>query len=191
MTDLDIDFADRTAALACIDHVFASRLEKDKLIRHTTGIYVQNIPHNPVNKASTLDYKEADTRGYFKIDFLNVGIYNGVRDNDHLTQLMETEPVWELLIEEEFVNLLFHINGHIAVLKQMQPTSLEQLAAVLAMIRPAKKHLIGSSWTTIMNEIWIPSTDGTYGFRKAHAFSYAMAVIVQMNLIIEQLSTPN
>jgi DNA polymerase III alpha subunit len=100
---------------------------------------------------------------------------------------MGTEPIWELLLQEDFVNLLFHINGHTDILKQMQPTSVEQLAAVLAMIRPAKRYLIGKEWTTVMTEIWEHvDTDAGYSFRKSHAIAYAMAIVVQMNLICNQ-----
>jgi hypothetical protein len=68
------------------------------------------------------------------------------------------------------------------------PNSLEQLAAVLAMIRPAKKHLIGKSWTEIMSQVWTKPDNDEYYFKKAHAIAYAMAVIVQMNLICESVS---
>jgi hypothetical protein len=67
---------------------------------------------------------------------------------------METEPLWDLLLQDDFVNLLFHVNGHGSILRQMVPKSIEELAAVLAMIRPAKRYLIGKDWTTVMNEIW-------------------------------------
>jgi hypothetical protein len=70
----------------------------------------------------------------------------------------------------------------------MKPTSILQLAAVLAMIRPAKRHLIGTDWTTVMMTIWTKPEDGEYYFKKAHAIAYAMAIAVQMNLICEQIS---
>ena len=188
MPDIDIDFADRNLALDVLKHIKASRIENDKLVYHNTGIYLQPIPHNPVENISTIEYKEAEKRGYFKLDFLNVSIYKDVRNEEHLTQLMETEPLWDLLQQDDFTNLLFHLNGHGAVLRKTCPTSVEQLAAVLAMIRPAKRHLIGESWTTIMKEIWIKPENGDYYFKKAHAMAYAMAVVVQMNLICEKIS---
>jgi DNA polymerase III alpha subunit len=187
MPDIDIDFFDRSTALSKMKHVTAAIRNENTFKRHNTGIYCQYIPHNPVSGVSTIDYKEAEDRGYFKIDFLNVNIYKDIKDNNHLLHLMETEPIWELLIQEDFVNLLFHINGHTDILKQMQPTSVEQLAAVLAMIRPAKRYLIGKEWTTVMNEIWEHTdVDAGYSFRKSHAIAYAMAIVVQMNLICEQ-----
>jgi DNA polymerase III alpha subunit len=70
----------------------------------------------------------------------------------------------------------------------MKPTSVEQLAAILAMIRPAKRYLIGKDWTTVMTEVWTKPANDEYYFKKSHATAYAMAIVVQMNLICEQIS---
>lgn len=183
--DIDIDFADRELVLSKLQHRVA-KLDTDK--KHNTGIYVTEIPHNPVDNVSTIDYKTAEERGYFKLDFLNVGIYKDVRDEEHLQQLMTKEPIWELLLHDEFVDQLFHLNGHGSILRQTCPNSVEKLAAVLCMIRPSKRHLIGKDWTTILNEVWIKPANGEYYFKKAHSLSYAFAVIVHMNLLCEKLS---
>ena len=188
MPDIDIDFADRDLALSRIKHIRASRLDRNDTVPHNTGIYLQSIPVNPITNLSTIDYKTAEDRGYFKLDFLNVSIYKDVRDEEHLKTLMETEPLWDLLEQDDFSSLLFHVNGHGSILRQMKPTSILQLAAVLAMIRPAKRHLIGKDWTTVMTTIWTKPEDGEYYFKKAHAVAYAMAVAVQMNLICEGVS---
>ena len=184
MPDIDIDFANRDTILSKIQHRVA-RLDTGK--KHNTGIYTTEIPHNPVDNLSTIDYKTAEDRGYFKLDFLNVNIYKDVKDEAHLQKLMEQEPLWELLQHEEFVDQLFHLNGHGTVVKKLSPTSVEQLAAVLAMIRPAKRHLIEKTWTEIMKEVWTKPENDEYYFKKAHAVSYAMAVVVHMNLLVEQL----
>ena len=186
MPDIDIDFADRDEVLSKIQHRVAT-ISADK--KHNTGVYVTEIPHNPVDNHSTIDYKTAEDRGYFKLDFLNVSIYKDVKNDKHLTELMEKEPIWDLLTHEEFVDQLFHLNGHTEILKKTCPTSVEQLAAVLAMIRPAKRHLIGKDWTTILKEVWIKPENDEYYFKKAHAFSYAMAVVVHMNLLCELISS--
>ena len=184
MPDIDIDFADRTKALNVFKHVTASNGDK----KHNTGIYVTNIPNNPLTGLSTIEYKEAEDRGYFKIDFLNVSVYEGVRNKAHLLQLMNTEPLWDLLEQDDFVNLLFHVNGHGSLLREMKPKTVEQLAAVLAMIRPAKRYLIGQDWDTILKEVWVKPEGDEYYFKKSHAVAYAHVVVVQMNLICEQLS---
>lgn len=188
MPDIDLDFADRSKVLGIIKHIPASIEENGVFKKHNTGVYCHNIPINPLTGAASIDYKKAEKRGYFKIDFLNVGIYKDVKDEDHLKLLMETEPLWDLLDQDDFTNLLFHVNGHGKILRAMKPRSLEQLAAVLAVIRPAKRHLIGKDWATVMNEVWVKPTNDEYYFKKSHATAYAAAVIVQMNLICEQLS---
>ena len=185
--DVDIDFANRDEILDLIPHISAARLEKGELKKHNTGIYLQKIPTNPISNIATIDYETAEKRGYFKIDFLNVSVYKDIKNETHLIELTNKEPLWELLLQDEFVNLLFHLKGHGEVLRKTCPISVEQLAAVLAMIRPAKRYLIGKEWTTIMKEIWAKPDNGEYYFKKAHSFSYAMLVIVQMNLICEQL----
>jgi DNA polymerase III alpha subunit len=189
MPDIDIDFADRDHALKFIKHIPAAIKDTNGTFKkHNTGVYCTPIPYNPVNNLSNIDYKEAEERGYFKLDFLNVSIYKDVRDEEHLKTLMETEPLWDLLEQDDFSSLLFHVNGHGSILRQMKPKTILQLAAVLAMIRPAKRHLIGESWTTVMETIWTKPEDGEYYFKKAHAVAYAMAVVVQMNLICEKIS---
>jgi hypothetical protein len=184
MPDIDIDFADRDVVLSKIQHRVA-KLDSDK--KHNTGVYVTEIPHNPVDNLSTIDYKTAEERGYFKLDFLNVSIYKDVRDEEHLVELMNQEPVWELLEHKDFVDNVFHLSGHEDVLRTLQPRNVEQLAAVLAIIRPAKRHLANETWETIMKKVWTKPEDGAYYFKKAHAVSYAMAVVVHMNLLCEKL----
>jgi DNA polymerase III alpha subunit len=70
----------------------------------------------------------------------------------------------------------------------MKPKSVEQLAAVLAMIRPAKRNLIGKTWDEVMKEVWVKPENDEYYFKKSHATAYAVAVVVQMNLICEGIS---
>jgi DNA polymerase III alpha subunit len=188
MPDIDLDFPDRTRVLDIIKHVPAAILDNGTFKKHNTGVYCHSIPYNPLTDTASIDYKESEKRGYFKIDFLNVNIYKDIRDENHLNTLMETEPLWDLLEQDDFSNLLFHVNGHGSVLRQMKPKSILQLAAVLAMIRPAKRNLIGENWTTVMETIWTKPTTDEYYFKKAHAIAYAHVIVVQMNLICEGIS---
>ncbi len=186
MPDIDIDFADRNIVLDKIEHRVA-KLDTEK--KHNTGVYVTECPHNPVDNLSTIDYKTAEDRGYFKLDFLNVSIYKDVKDEAHLQELMERKPLWELLEHKDFSEKVFHLNGHNNLLKLLKPNSVEQLAATLAIIRPAKRHLANETWETIMKEVWVKPTNGDYYFKKAHAVSYAIACVVHMNLLCEQVTS--
>ena len=184
MPDIDIDFGNRDIILSKLKHRVA-KLTTGK--KHNTGIYTTEIPHNPIDNLSTIEHKTAEERGYFKLDFLNVSIYKDVRDETHLQELMEKEPLWELLEHKDFSENVFHLNGHSSLLKLLKPNSVSQLAATLAIIRPAKRHLANESWETIMKEVWIKPTNGDYFFKKSHAVSYAMACVVHMNLLCETI----
>ena len=187
MPDIDIDFVDRDQALKLFKHIRASRVDNNKLVKHNTGVYFHEVPVNALENVCAIPYDQAEEQGYFKIDFLNVGIYKGVQNEEHLQQLMNTEPLWDLLEQDDFVNLLFHINGHGSILREMKPKTVEQLAAILAMIRPAKRYLIGKPWEEVMKEVWARPENDEYYFKKSHATAYAVAVVVQMNLICESI----
>lgn len=189
MPDIDIDFADRTTALKLFKTVTAAIDENGTFKKHNTGVYCTSVPYNPLTRLSTIDYKSAEDRGYFKIDFLNVSVYESVNDRQHLLKLMEQEPLWDLLLEDDFTEKLFHVNGHGSILREMKPQNVEQLAAILAMIRPAKRYLIGKNWPTVLAEVWMKPTNDEYYFKKAHAIAYAHVIVVQMNLICEKLTS--
>jgi DNA polymerase III alpha subunit len=188
MPDIDIDFLDRDSALDLFKHIKASRTDEGKLVKHNTGVYLHEVPVNAIEDLCAVPYEDAEDRGYFKVDFLNVGIYKGVRDEAHLVELMNREPLWDLLLEDDFSANLFHVNGHGDILRQTKPESIQELAAVLAMIRPAKRYLIGKDWNTVMSEVWTKPENADYFFKKSHATAYAAAIVVQMNLICEQIS---
>jgi len=188
MPDIDIDFIDRDEALEYFKHVRAKRVEDGKSVKHNTGVYMHEVPFDPENNLCSVPYEEAENQGLFKIDFLNVSLYKGIKNEEHLNRLMETEPLWDLLEQDDFTDLLFHVNGHGQILRKLKPTTIPQLAAVLAMIRPAKRHLIDQTWPVIMTEVWKKPEGEEYFFKKSHATAYAVAIVVQMNLICEQIS---
>lgn len=185
--DIDIDFANREQILGLLKCIPAMQSSNGNKQKHKTGVYFHPVPVNPYTGWCSVDYEAAEELGFFKVDLLNVNLYQRVQSKEHLDKLANQEPVWELLQQEEFVNLLFHLNGHGDVLKKTCPTSVEQLSAVLAMIRPAKRYLIGKPWTMIMKEVWTKPKNGEYYFKKAHAVAYAVAIVAQMNLICEEL----
>lgn len=184
-TDIDLDLADREQLLKLIPHVPAMQQSGGKKAKHNTGVYFHDVPVDPFTGMCTLDYKTAEDQGYFKIDVLNLGLYQDVRDPDHLDELVAQEPEWSFLEHEEIIKQLFHIHAHAALVKRMKPTNLEQLAMVLALIRPGKRHLVGRSWNEIEQQIWDKGDEG-YSFKRSHALGYALAIVVQMNLLREQ-----
>jgi len=186
-TDIDIDTGDRDKLLSLFKYNVASICNNNEFKKHNTGVYFTDIPTNPLTDLATIDYENAEERGYVKFDILNVSLYKDIKDEQHLDSLLNKEPLWDLLGHKEFAENLFHVGEHSQILQKLKPTTIEQLAAVLAIIRPSKRYLLDCDWNKIMQEVWTKPTDGAYYFKKAHAIAYAHAIVVQMNLICEQL----
>jgi hypothetical protein len=185
-SDIDIDFGDREQLLKLIKHTPAAMRNTKPIRKHATGIYITDIPYDPVNDMASIDYATADKRGYFKLDLLNVHIYSKVRDEEHLLKLMTTEPNWYMLKDYNKMKSLIHLQNHYQNIKKMpEPiNSIPRLAMFLAVIRPGKKHLLGKTWKEVNQTVWDKNEDG-YTFKKAHAIAYAHLVVVHMNLLAE------
>ncbi len=188
-SDIDIDFGDREKILSLIKHVPAAMRNVNPIRKHATGVHITDIPYDPINDISALDYKEAEQRGYFKLDLLNVHVYNQVKNEQHLIDLMR-EPDWSLLNDKEFVEKLIHLGNQYDTLRKMpEPVnSITRLAMFLAVIRPAKRNLIGKTFKEINQTVWDKDQTG-YAFKKSHAIAYAQLVVVHMNLLREQHGT--
>ena len=180
-TDIDIDFADRDQILKLIKHTSAMQLKKGQEVKHNTGVYVSKIPVNPFTGLASIDYKTAEQRGYFKLDMLNVSVYNMIKDQQDYDQLMQQDCPWHRLQEQEFVEKVIHIGNHWSTIKDMTVDSIPRMAMFLALIRPGKRHLIGKTWSEIADDIWTKTDD--YTFKKAHAVSYAVLVSLHIKLI--------
>ena len=185
-SDIDIDFGSRNKFLELIKHTSAAMRNVNPIRKHATGVYVTAIPYDPILDIASIDYTVAEKRGYFKLDLLNVHVYENVKDEKHLNELM-VEPDWSKLKDKSFVEKLIHLNNqYYNLVKMHEPIdSIPRLAMFLAVIRPGKKHLIGKSWSDINKTVWDKGTDG-YVFKKAHAISYSWLVAVHMNLLCEQ-----
>ena len=182
-SDIDIDFGSRDELQKLIPHTRAAMRNANPIRHHATGVYVTDIPYDPVRDMSSIDYVEADKRGYFKLDLLNVHVYNQVRDETHLVELM-ADPDWSNLNDKLFVEKLIHLGNHYQSIQKMpEPVnSIPRLAMFLALIRPAKKHLIGKSWKEVSQTVWDKGIDG-YHFKQSHSIAYAHLVVVHMNLL--------
>jgi hypothetical protein len=184
-SDIDIDVGNRDQALAVVKNTAASIIRDGKITKHNTGVYFTGIPQDPVTGQASFDYQQAEQLGYIKVDILNVGLYQQVKSEQHLQELMNQEPEWDRLYDPEFCAKLIHIGAHYDTLIKMPEAvnSIPRLAMFLAVIRPAKRHLIGRSWREVAETIWERPTDGGYYFKKSHSVGYAHLVAVNMNLL--------
>jgi hypothetical protein len=186
-SDIDIDVADREQALSLLAHTAASIIKQDKNTKHNTGVYFTAIPADPFTGRASLDYEAAEDIGYVKVDVLNVSLYQQVKNEEHLNKLMQQEPAWDRLYDAEFCARLIHIGAHYDTLIRMPEAvnSMPRLAMFLAVIRPAKRHLIGRTWAEVAETVWERPTDGSYGYKKSHGVAYANLVAVNINLLTQ------
>jgi len=190
--DIDIDFKNREDILSILPHTPAVAIrDNGKIDKHNSGVYFQNIPIDPETEFSSIDYKNAEIVGYMKFDFINNHLYNLVRDSDHLNTLIEKEPDWDLFTYPEIVANLHQLSNHTEITKNFKPTNLDELAALIALIRPGKSYLRTEPKEIIMQKIWLKEDDDTYTFKKSHSYAYALSLIVQLNALVEQLTDIN
>ena len=182
--DIDLDFADRDAVLKLIQHTPARQTVDGRVRRHNSGVYVTDIPWDPVHECAAIDYQTAEDRGYFKIDFLNMHVYKLVQSPQHYEQMLAVTPPWDRLWSDtEWAKQLVHIGNYTELLNTMRPDSIPRMAAFISIIRPGKAHLQNKPWAEVFKTVWDGDDSRGYTFKKAHAISYAALVALHMNLI--------
>jgi hypothetical protein len=186
--DIDIDFANRESILKLIQHTPARQVVDGRVRKHNSGVYITDIPKDPVNNCAAIDYETAEHRGYFKIDFLNMSVYQLITDPAHYEQMLSATPPWDRLWQEPaWAGQLVHVGNYVDLLKTMRPDSIQRMAAFISIIRPGKAHLQNRPWTEVFASVWDGDESRGYTFKKSHALSYAKLVTLHMNL----LNTPD
>jgi len=184
--DIDIDLADRNQILPFIQSTAARQYQQGQVRRHNSGIYVTDIPYDPVNQCAAIDYETAEQRGYFKIDLLNMSVYQLIKSQDHYDKMLAKEPPWERLWNDiEWAKKIIHIGNYTDLLTKMKPDSIPRMAAFIAIIRPGKAHLQNRPWKEVFASVWDGDASLGFVFKKSHSISYAMLVKLHMNLLFE------
>ena len=182
--DIDIDFADRDQILKLIHHTPARQTIQGHTRRHNSGVYITDIPYDPVNECAAIDYKTAEERGYFKIDFLNMGVYQLITSADHYKKMLDTTPPWNRLwYDPVWSRKLVHVGNYTELLKSMCPDSIPRIAAFISIIRPGKAHLQNKTWADVFDSVWDGDDSKGFVFKHSHAISYAALVALHMNLL--------
>lgn len=185
--DIDLDFADRNKILELIKHTPARQTHDGQPRRHNSGVYVTSIPFDPILGCAAIDYHEAEQRGYFKIDFLNMSVYQLIRDPEHYQEMLDRTPDWSRLwTDQDWSRQLVHVGNYTELLTSMKPDSVPRMAAFISIIRPGKAHLQNRSWEEVFASVWDGDDSRGYTFKHSHAISYAALVALHMNLLSEQ-----
>jgi hypothetical protein len=147
-------------------------------------VYVTDIPWDPINACAAIDYETAEQLGYFKIDMLNMTVYQLIKNQEHYEKMLNTDPPWSRLwTDSEWAKNLAHVGNYTELLKSMRPDSIPRMAAFISVIRPGKAHLQNQPWGRVFESVWDGDDSRGFAFKKSHAVSYAALVALHMNLI--------
>jgi DNA polymerase III alpha subunit len=183
--DIDIDMQTKFVPSSLFPWVRASRVKDDNLFPHPCGIYPQDIPVDLVTGFSAIPFKEAEDLGYSKIDFLHLGIYDYFETRKEIEELLELEPDWGLLTLPQEQAKLFQLSKHGDILSLVKPKNIEELADVLALIRPGKKQFakLYLSQKESTRRILYAKDEQGYSFKKSHAIASSLVIVLQLHLI--------
>lgn len=182
--DIDIDLADREQLLKLIQATPARQLTQGQVRRHNSGVYVTDIPYDPVHDCAAIDYETAEELGYFKIDLLNMTVYQLVKSPEHYQEMLDQTPPWDRLwTDSEWAAKLVHVGNYTELLKSMKPDSIPRMAAFISIIRPGKAHLQNRPWAEVFDSVWDGDDSKGFVFKHAHAIGYAALVALHMNLL--------
>jgi len=184
--DIDIDVTSTfKPQLIFPQSVGASMVQNNDLKKHPCGVYFQDIPIDPITNLAAIPYEEAEILGYFKIDFLHLTLLEKFTNKRQIRELIKYDPDWTLLQDPQVVPKLFQLSKHVDLLQKLQPTSVQELADTIALVRPAKRHLVPmylKDKTRVREEELYRKSD-TYYFKRSHAVSYALTIVLQLHLI--------
>jgi hypothetical protein len=187
--DIDLDFPTTFSPVDLFpEAVLASMVKNDYLVKHPCGVYFQSMPKDEVTGLAAIPYEKAEEYGFFKIDFLHLSILDEVSSKQEIRQLIKTPPNWSLLWQPQHTHKLFQLHKHFDVLTRIRPTSVEEVADCIALIRPGKKILMEEYCADKYNtrpKLYRLSGEDKSSFRRSHATAYALTVVIQLHLIAQ------
>lgn len=183
MFDVDIDVSPVTDRSVYGTRAMVYNEEEGKILPHPSGIYLNNVPIDEMTGLSAFDYKYGDAHGYMKVDLLNNSVYREFKSKQDIIDVMNQPVEWGQFRKRAVVEALPHLGKHYELVNKVSPSSIIELADVIALIRPGKDHLIvpylEDRVRTRKNLYRQPKT-GVY-FKKSHAIGYAVMIVCALS----------
>jgi hypothetical protein len=147
--DIDIDFADRTAAMAALFTVPAMIDRDGKKHRPPLGRLLPKRARRSVHAAVRTRLQRSGREGLLQNRFSQpIGLPAGSEMRSTLSSFSTANPCGNCSMSPAMVEQLPHVHKHYDTVQSIAPKSIEDLAVVLALVRPGKKHLIGQPRST-------------------------------------------
>jgi hypothetical protein len=184
--DIDIDVPSKFDAMKTFTGkvVRASRIENETILKHNVGVYFQNIPTDLITGLAAIPYDKSEEYGYFKMDIIANSAIDDFESKAWMDEYIEIEPNWNLLLERENVEKLFHLSKQFDVVYAVKPKSILEIADILALIRKNKIKLLDKylqNKKAIRKELYTHREGAD--MRKPHALAYALIIVLQLHLI--------
>lgn len=158
----------------------------EKISPHPSGFYVEKVPVDTITGLCSFDYEYSDERGFMKVDLLTNRVYDVFKTKQAILEAIDEDNVdWDLFQDPKVVEKLPHIGKHFDIVKQVHPRTVEDLADILALIRPAKISMLESYLKhkeATRRRLYIRPKSGIY-FKKSHAISYALMIVCSITSI--------
>lgn len=178
--DIDIDVSSKTnkeefGTRAMIYH-------HEKVMPHPSGYYLEEVPIDPETGLCSFDSEYGDSMGFQKVDLLSNTSYDAFKSKEEIIDCLNSPVNWSLLEDRKIVEKLPHIANHFELCERLSPKSIEDLADLLALIRPGKIHLIDRYIRDKekVRKVLYKRSKSHY-FKKAHAISYASMIVCVLN----------
>lgn len=163
----------------------ASMIKEGELLKHPAGIYFQSVPKDQLTGLCAIPYDAAEQLGLLKVDFLHLSVLDHFTSKEQIRILSKTPPDWSLLEDRNVVKKLFHIHNYYNLVQKVRPKSVSDLADLLALIRPGKKKFLDGYLfdRDKVRPFLYQKEEGQYAFKRSHAISYALTIVLQLHLI--------
>lgn len=160
----------------------------DRISPHPSGFVLPasdgSVP--PFDPETGLVSVEADmvaSMGFNKVDLLTNTFYDKFDSKDEVLAALDSVESfdWGKMQDKSFVEQLPHLSNHFALIRQVQPKSIEDLADCLALIRPGKVDLLQDylkDKARTRPRLYIRPSNGGIYFKKSHAIAYALMIVV-------------
>lgn len=185
--DVDIDVQTNLDRTKYGTRAMVYNQDSERILPHPSGVYLEKVPIDHLTGFSAFDYKYGSEHGFLKIDILNNTVYDKFSSKEEVLEVMEEEPDWSLLDDATIVSKLPHIGKHFDLVEKLQPRSIEDLADLLALIRPAKVGLIDAyiqNKKLVRRNLYLrPANEESNYFKKSHAISYAYMIVCALSKV--------
>lgn len=180
--DVDIDVAPNTDKTVFGTPAMVYNAKTERIAPHPSGVYLEPVPIDEQTGLAAFDYEYGNEHGFMKVDVLNNSVYSEFKTKEEVRECLEREPDWKDFLNKNIVEGLPHIGKHFDLVKKLKPKSIEDLADILALIRPGKIEFLDEYMEDkkrVRRNLYKRSS-GMY-FKKSHAISYACMIVALLN----------